>query len=165
MTPLPIRSVRPSTIATIENLPAFLMIKQKAYHAEIQKALLVRALWIQAFLVMNLTHLLIHQIKHLRQLIIILDNVFYGIIFSYFFLTYSNTIYSISTMAMTRAPNDTVPRWYLTLHQIDCETLAYPLLSLLLDPAPEKYHWQVVHAVIKSATPLINAAIQKSPNK
>jgi len=40
----------------IENLPAFLTTKLNASLADVQKFLLVRAIWIYAFLAINLTH-------------------------------------------------------------------------------------------------------------
>ena len=45
------------TDATAPNLKAFLTMRRKAFQADAQKFLLVRATWMYAFFVMNLMHL------------------------------------------------------------------------------------------------------------
>lgn len=92
------------------SLNIFFTTKRKAFQADLQKFLLVRAICIYAFLVMNLMHLSRQankqEVQHSKNLTTGLSLLAFWI----FLLQYSKIILIICTIAMMQLPNAIDPK-------------------------------------------------------
>jgi hypothetical protein len=117
------------------------------------------------FLVMNFTYLSRHQRTHLMQHVIAFTTGFSLLAASYCLAKYSKTTLIIVTTAMIKDPKATDPRWYHSPHPIALNKLTSPNVSDISWPCPEKYHMQVMAAMMNCCKQIRKATTQNRPNK
>ena len=110
MVPFPSIIMTHPMIAADPNLPAFLTMRKNEVHAALQKFLLFNAIWMKAFLVINLTYLSRHHKTHLMQQRVALTKTLSLLAVSYYLAKYSKTTLIMVITAMMKEPKAMEPQ-------------------------------------------------------